>query len=134
MLEWLGIGGLAVLVLYAGFVALLAVSGRRGEARAMARFVPDCAVLCGRLARDRTLPRRDRFLLAGIVVYLAMPIDLVPDVIPVAGQLDDAVVVAVGLRRVLRSAGPDRIRSHWPGPAEGLDLVLRLAGPAPRPS
>ena len=57
-----------------------------------------------------------------------MPFDLVPDFIPVAGQLDDAVLVAVVLRLVLRDAGPDLVREHWPGPPESLGAMLRLAG------
>lgn len=51
-------------------------------------------------------------LLAG---YLALPFDLVPDFIPVAGQLDDALLLALVLRAVLRSGGEDLLREHWPG-------------------
>jgi len=57
-----------------------------------------------------------------------MPFDLIPDFIPVAGQLDDAVLVALTLRAVLRGAGPGLVREHWPGPPESLDAMLRLAG------
>jgi uncharacterized membrane protein YkvA (DUF1232 family) len=56
-----------------------------------------------------------------------MPIDLVPDFIPIAGQLDDAIVVALGLRAVLRSAGPELLCEHWRGPQRSLDVLLRLA-------
>ena len=82
----------AVLLLYAGFVALLLVVGRRENARALAGFIPDCAVLVGRLLRDSRVPRRHKLLLAGLLAYLAFPFDLVPDFIPVAGQLDDVLV------------------------------------------
>jgi uncharacterized membrane protein YkvA (DUF1232 family) len=61
-------------------------------------------------------------------VYLVVPIDLVPDFIPVAGQLDDAVVVGLALRGVVRAAGPSLIAEHWPGPASSLGVILRLAG------
>ena len=57
-----------------------------------------------------------------------MPFDVIPDSIPVAGQLDDAIIVALVLRSVLRAAGVDVIREHWPGPQPSLDAVLRLAG------
>jgi len=56
-----------------------------------------------------------------------MPFDLVPDFIPVAGQLDDALIVVLVLRRILRAGGPDLLREHWPGPATSLDAILRLA-------
>lgn len=116
------------LVGYAIFVAVLVVAGRRSEARAFVRLVPDCARLFTRLLRDPAVPRRHRLLLAALVLYLASPIDLIPDFVPVAGQLDDAVLVALVLRRLLRGAGPELVRRHWPGPDETLHLVLRLAG------
>ncbi|RDI75119.1 hypothetical protein Gocc_0917 [Gaiella occulta] len=121
------------LTLYAAFVLALVAAGRREGARALAGFVPDCAVLCARLLRDPGVKHRHRLLLALLVAYLALPFDLVPDVIPVAGQLDDAIVVAVVLRIVLRGSGVERVRRHWPGPEASLRLVLRLAGAQPAP-
>jgi uncharacterized membrane protein YkvA (DUF1232 family) len=59
--------------------------------------------------------------------YLAMPLDLVPDFIPVAGQLDDAIIVALVLRAVLRAGGPELLREHWPGPDASLNALVRLA-------
>ena len=117
-----------VLALYALLVLALYVSGRRGPARALARFVPDCAVLFKRLVTDDRVPRSRKLVLGLLAAYLAMPIDLVPDFIPVAGQLDDAILVALALRSLVRSAGPELIREHWPGPEESLRAVLRLAG------
>jgi uncharacterized membrane protein YkvA (DUF1232 family) len=119
---------LAVLALYALLVVVLIALGRRAQARAWLGFVPDCIVLVRRLAGDRRVPRASRFALWALLAYLAMPIDLVPDFIPVAGQLDDAILVAIVLRRLLRSAGPDLVRAHWPGPASSLTALLRLAG------
>jgi uncharacterized membrane protein YkvA (DUF1232 family) len=89
--------------------------------------VPDCAVLFSRLLRDQRLPRRHKLLVAALIPYLALPFDLIPDFVPVAGQLDDAVLVAFVLRRIVR-VNPDLIREHWPGPPSSLRLVLRLAG------
>jgi uncharacterized membrane protein YkvA (DUF1232 family) len=66
-------------------------------------------------------------LVGASVGYLAMPFDLVPDFVPVAGQLDDALVVAFVLRRVARR-DPDLVRELWPGPEPSLRLLLRLVG------
>ena len=72
-------------------------------------------------------------MLVAVLFYLALPFDLVPDVIPVAGQLDDLIIVALVLRAVLRGGGEELVREHWPGPASSLRLVLRLAyGPSRR--
>jgi len=116
------------LALYAAFVCWLVVVGRREDARAFATLIPDCIVLVSRLIREPRVPRRGKLLLILLVGYLALPFDLVPDFIPVAGQLDDAIVVALVLRVLLRSSGPALVREHWPGPQRSLDLVLRLAG------
>ncbi len=122
------IAAAAALVAYAVLVAGLVVAGRRTDARALAGFVPDCVVLVRRLLGDPRVPRARKLLLVGLLAYLMLPFDLVPDVIPVAGQLDDAIAVALVLRVVLRGAGPDAIREHWPGPERSLRPILRLAG------
>ncbi len=118
----------AVLALYAAFALWLLVVGRREAARAVAGFIPDCLILVRHLLADERVPRRNKLLLGALVGYLALPFDLVPDFIPVAGQLDDAIFVALVLRGVLRAGGPELVREHWPGPAVSLDTVLRLAG------
>lgn len=118
--------GVFVLV-YAVLVLVLILAGRRESARALAGFIPDCVVLCGRLLNDPRVPRRKKFLLVAVTGYLALPFDLVPDFIPVAGQLDDVIVVALVLRSLLRGGGEQLVRAHWPGPENTLALVLRLA-------
>ena len=119
--------GLIALV-WLALVATLLLAGRRQEARALAGFIPDCVILVSRLIADQRVPRRRKLLLAALVGYLAFPFDLIPDFIPVAGQLDDMLVVAFVLRRFLRSGGDPLVREHWPGPEQSLRLVLRLAG------
>jgi uncharacterized membrane protein YkvA (DUF1232 family) len=116
-----------VVGLYAAAVVALVVAGRRGDAAALARFAPDCVVLVRRLLGDPRMPRRARLVLGGLLLYLVSPIDLVPDFVPVAGQLDDAIVLALGLRWLLRSAGPAIVTAHWPGPERSLAVVLRVA-------
>jgi uncharacterized membrane protein YkvA (DUF1232 family) len=125
---WAGVGAGAAVASYAAFVLALVLAGKREDARALAGFVPDCAVLLARLARDPRVPRRTKVLLAALAAYLAMPLDLVPDVVPVAGQLDDAILVALVLRAVVRAAGPQVVAERWPGPAVSLRLLLRAAG------
>ena len=117
---------LVAIGLYATFLAGLALAGRGPDARALARLVPDCLVLARGLLGDREVPARCKLALAALVVYLASPIDLVPDFIPVVGLLDDAILVALTLRWIVREAGPDRVGRHWRGTARGLQLVLRL--------
>ena len=113
------------------FVATLIIVGRREAAQAVARFVPDCIVLIRRLLADPRVPRRKKAVLVGLVAYLALPFDLVPDFIPIAGYLDDAVIVALVLCYVLRGSNRGLIERHWPGPQESLRLILRLAGHDP---
>ena len=118
----------AVLVVYATFVLVLLVAGRREGARAVAGFIPDCVRLFRGLIGDERVARRHKLILGATLLYLLMPIDLVPDVIPVAGQLDDAVFVALALRSVLRAAEPGLLDEHWPGPSASLRLLRRLIG------
>jgi uncharacterized membrane protein YkvA (DUF1232 family) len=125
--EWLLLAAAVALGLYVGFVAWLLLVGRREDARAVAGLVPDCVVLFRRLLGDSRIPRRSKLLLLAPIAYLASPIDIVPDFIPVAGQLDDAIVVALFLRAILRAGGPELVREHWPGPTASLELLLRLA-------
>jgi uncharacterized membrane protein YkvA (DUF1232 family) len=119
---------LAVVALYALLCLALVAAGRRSHARALAGFIPDCVVLFKRLLGDPRVSRRQKWLVMGLIAYLAMPIDLVPDFIPVAGQLDDVLVVALVLRTFLRAVGVGTLREQWPGPDRSLDVVLRAAG------
>src|SRR5881628_2715073 len=99
---WLLLGLGIVIAVWAAFVISLLSAGRRDDARALATFIPDCIVLVTRLMRDPRVPRRRKLLLVGLVAYLALPFDLVPDFIPIAGQLDDVIVVTLALRSLLR--------------------------------
>jgi uncharacterized membrane protein YkvA (DUF1232 family) len=131
VLGWTVAGLATVLALYAAAVLALVVTGRRTDARALAGIVPDCAVLLRRLARERRLSWPRRVALAACAGYLLFPIDLIPDAIPVAGQVDDAIVVAIGLRIALRGGSAAAIVRNWPGPRASLRIILWLAGMNP---
>ena len=81
-----------------------------------------------RLLRDPRVPRRAKVALALLVPYLASPIDLIPDFIPVLGHVDDALLVALALRYVVRKTGRSVVEELWPGSERGLRAVLALAG------
>jgi uncharacterized membrane protein YkvA (DUF1232 family) len=127
----IGLG--ATVVVYATFVVALILAGRRSAARAVATFVPDCLILFRRLLGDPRVPLRHKLLLAALIPYLALPFDLIPDFIPVAGYLDDAVIVALALGYVLRGSQASLVEQHWPGPRSSLDLLLRLTTRTRRP-
>jgi uncharacterized membrane protein YkvA (DUF1232 family) len=122
---WLLVATVAV---YALGILGLVVAGRREDAKAVARFVPDCAVLFQRLLADPRVPRSRKSLLGAVLAYLAMPIDIVPDFLPVIGQLDDAIVVGLVLRLFVRRTGADIVRELWPGPERSLEVLLRASG------
>lgn len=117
-----------VLAWVALVLALVIVRPRGGLLREALRLLPDVLRLVRRLAADKTLPRGVRIRLALLLVYLAMPIDLIPDFIPVLGYADDAIIVTAVLRSVVRRAGVDAVRAHWPGTDDGFAALTRLTG------
>jgi uncharacterized membrane protein YkvA (DUF1232 family) len=126
--------GLGLAVAWIALIVFLVIARPRGSLLKEAmRILPDTIRLSRRLAADRSLPRRARRRLWLVLVYLAVPIDLVPDFLPLIGYADDAVMVAAALRFVVRAAGPDAVRRHWPGSADGLGVLWRLARLPGRP-
>ena len=117
-----------VLVWLVLVVGLIIVRPRGGMLREALRLLPDVLRLIRRLAADKTLPRGVRIRLALLLVYLAIPIDLIPDFIPVLGYADDAIIVTAVLRSVVRRAGLEAVRGHWPGTDDGFAAVARLTG------
>ncbi len=92
-----------------------------------ARILPDVIRLLRRLAADETLPLGARVRIWILIGYLALPIDLVPDVLPIIGYADDVIITLIVVRSVVRRAGADSLHRHWPGTDAGLALLLRLA-------
>ena len=101
---------------------------RRAAWRELVRFLPDVARLLYGLARDGRVPWHAKAVAAGAVAYVASPVDLVPDFVPVAGQLDDVYVVGKALRYLFNAAGYDLLREHWRGGDDGFALLLVAAG------
>lgn len=118
-----------LLALWATFLlTLLAVRPRGMNLREAQRTVPDTVRLLRDLRNDRTLARGVRRWLTALLIYVALPFDLVPDFIPLLGYADDVIIVALVLRRVTRLAGPAALDRHWHGTANGLVAIKRLAG------
>jgi uncharacterized membrane protein YkvA (DUF1232 family) len=109
-------------------VALLVVFGKRSQAREFAAFLPNLVLLFKGLAGDARMPRGSKLLLLVGAVWVASPIDLIPEFIPVAGPLDDAVVAVLILRHILKKAGRDVVAEHWRGDPAVLERLLRLTG------
>ncbi|MET9629895.1 DUF1232 domain-containing protein [Lentzea sp. NPDC006480] len=123
--------GIAVALLVTWLVlviALVVVRPRGGLLKEALCVLPDVMRLVRRLAADQELPRGVRVRLWLLLLYLAVPIDLIPDFIPVLGYADDAIIVTAVLRGVVRRAGLEAVRKHWPGTDDGFAVVVRLAG------
>jgi uncharacterized membrane protein YkvA (DUF1232 family) len=122
----LGVVGGLVLIWLAAVIALWIAKPDEASIRESLRLLPDLVRLLKCLAADPEMPRGIRIRLALLLAYLALPIDLIPDFIPVLGYADDAVIVALVLRSVTRRAGPEALTKHWPGTPEGLAALRRL--------
>jgi uncharacterized membrane protein YkvA (DUF1232 family) len=127
-MPWWAVVLVAGVAVYALALLGLVVAGRHEDAGAVARFVPDCLVLFRRLLVDPRVPRSRKWALGALLAYLALPIDLVPDFLPVVGQLDDAILVGFVLRRLVRSISAAVVTELWPGPERSLRVLLRAAG------
>ncbi len=118
-----------LLVLFAVWtivVIVLVVVGHALLARELALLLPNLIRLFGGLLRDGRVPLRAKIVLAVASVWLASPIDLIPEFIPIVGSLDDAIVAALALRFVLRTTDGAVVREHWHGDPATLERLLRL--------
>jgi len=132
MREWL-VGLAVALGLMAASWVVLGVLARRlppGPLRELARLVPACVTTVGRLRRDPRVPRRAKVAVVLAGLWLASPIDLLPEFLPVIGPLDDIVVVALALRYAARQVPRQVLLDAWPGDP---GLLERLLGPAHTP-
>jgi uncharacterized membrane protein YkvA (DUF1232 family) len=107
-------------------VVVLVIVGRVLLARELALLLPNLIRLFGSLLRDARVPIRAKIVLAVASLWLASPIDLIPEFLPIVGSLDDAVVAAVALRFVLGTTDSAIVREHWHGDPATLERLLRL--------
>lgn len=95
-------------------------------------FLPRFAVLLGRLLADPEVAALDKVLLGAVIAYIASPLDIIPDIVPVLGQLDDIYLVALCLLRLLNRSGEAKLRQHWDGPEDIVSLVNTVTDVATR--
>jgi uncharacterized membrane protein YkvA (DUF1232 family) len=126
--DWLIGLGVAVACLVASWALLLVLARRLppGILRDLAAFIPDCVTTVRRLRKDPRVPRRARIAIVIAGIWVASPIDLIPEFIPVIGPLDDIVVVALALRYAGRQVPREVLMAAWPGEPR---LLERLLGP-----
>ena len=86
-------------------------------------LLPNLVKLVGRLLRDPRVPRRAKISIGLAAAYVASPIDLVPEVIPVLGWADDVLVMMMALDSLIERAGPEIVQEHWDGPGDVLAIV-----------
>jgi uncharacterized membrane protein YkvA (DUF1232 family) len=109
-------------------VGVLLLMGHRTAAGQLVGLIPNLLRLFRGLLRDPRVPRRSKLLLALGVVWIASPIDLIPEFIPILGPLDDALIAALILRHILRKAGSAVVREHWPGDQATIERMARVLG------
>lgn len=136
---WTVIGVLVALVaMWIALVAVLLVQQRRAgrdvDWRALVRLVPDVVRLIRRLATDPAVPRSTRWWLYGLLAYLILPIDLIPDILPGIGYADDAIFTLIAVRFAVRHAGYEALERNWPGTPAGLASLVALARVARPPA
>ena len=122
------IAGGALLAIWVLAVIVLLVFGRKTIARELVSLLPNLIRLFRGLLRDPRVPRSSKALLVVAAIWLASPIDLIPEFLPGVGGLDDAVIAALALRHLVRRAGPEVVRDHWQGDPRTVGLLLRVAG------
>ena len=89
--------------------------------------IPNLLLLSARLMVDPRVPAKERLLVAGAIVYAIMPLDLIPDMIPFVGQVDDAYLIALTLLRLMSVTDPKVVREHWRGGGDVVELVGSMA-------
>jgi len=99
----------------------------RSRLKNLLLFIPNMVLLCGRLLTDARVPKTEKALVAGAIVYAIIPLDLIPDMIPFVGQIDDAYLIAMTLLRLIDRTDPAIVREHWNGGGDVVQLIEAMA-------
>jgi uncharacterized membrane protein YkvA (DUF1232 family) len=91
------------------------------------RALPRLVRLIARLVADPMLPRAAKVALAAAILYLASPVDLVPDFVPFVGYLDDVLLASVLVDGLLNYVDRALVLKYWPGTPDSLERVARVA-------
>ena len=95
-------------------------------------FLPNMVLLCARLMMDPRVPKTERALVAGAIVYAVMPFDFIPDFLPFIGQVDDIYLISLTLLRLVNRTDASIVREHWCGTSDVVPLLESVANLAPR--
>jgi uncharacterized membrane protein YkvA (DUF1232 family) len=115
-----------------GKIARREKSEVRGRLRNFAMFLPNMAKLLAKLLRDARVPSAEKALFVAAIVYVISPFDLIPDIFPFIGQIDDLYLVALVILRLLNRTDESVVREHWSGGGDIASLAASIADLAPK--
>lgn len=104
----------------------------KGRMRSFLMFLPNMVKLLARLLKDTRVPTAEKALFLGAIVYVISPLDLIPDILPFVGQVDDLYVVALTLLRLVNRTDESVVRQHWSGGGDIIALTDSIASIAPK--
>jgi uncharacterized membrane protein YkvA (DUF1232 family) len=104
----------------------------KARLKSLLMFLPNLLILLGRLVKDRRVPTAEKALLVAAIIYVISPLDLIPDVFPFIGQVDDLYVVALVVLRLVNRTDESVVRAHWPGGGDIVALAHSIASIAPK--
>jgi uncharacterized membrane protein YkvA (DUF1232 family) len=111
---------------------VISPNGERTRARGVlaeaVTLIPNLVKLIGRLLKDPRVPFRAKMAIGAAALYVASPIDLMPEFVPVFGWADDILMVMYALDNLISRAGPDIVAEHWDGPGDVLKLIEDVVG------
>lgn len=104
----------------------------RGRLKSFMMFLPNLVAMLARMVKDTRVPTAEKALFVGAIVYVISPLDLIPDVLPFIGQVDDLYVVALTTLRLVHKTDPSIVRRHWHGGGDIVALADSIANIAPK--
>ena|SRR5687767_5670416 len=95
----------------------------RSRVKNLLLIIPNLLLLCGRLLTDSRVPTAERAMVAGAIIYAIVPFDLIPDMLPFVGQIDDVYLISLTLLRLMERTDPKVVREHWSGGGDVVELI-----------